>query len=219
MSDLPGPGSPADLLGLRLARTARGQQEISARQLPLARPARNLLLIIDPGRTTGEWLALVRGCTEDDLYQLLTNGLVAAVVASGEAPASSASVTQSTTQTTTQSATQSTTQSATQSAAKSSAPPAEPGPPATEGIPVATARMSLADALQMQSYRLLYDRMTAEARPQLGLIKGYKLILDIERCSGPEAIRALALQFVETVRGVHGDTRARALAQRLADPP
>ena len=203
MSDLPGPGSPADLLGLRLARTARGQQEISARQLPLARPARNLLLIIDPGRTTGEWLALVRGCTEDNLYQLLTNGLVAAVVASGEAPASSASVTQS----------------ASQSAAKSSAPPAEPGPPATEGIPVATARMSLADALQMQSYRLLYDRMTAEARPQLGLIKGYKLILDIERCSGPEAIRALALQFVETVRGVHGDTRARALAQRLADPP
>ena len=203
MSDLPGPGSPADLLGLRLARTARGQQEISARQLPLARPARNLLLIIDPGRTTGEWLALVRGCSEDDLYQLLTNGLVAAVVASGEAPASSASVTQS----------------ASQSAAKSSAPPAEPGPPATEGIPVATARMSLADALQMQSYRLLYDRMTAEARPQLGLIKGYKLILDIERCSGPEAIRALALQFVETVRGVHGDTRARALAQRLADPP
>ena len=215
MSDLPGPGSPADLLGLRLARTARGQQEISARQLPLARPARNLLLIIDPGRTTGEWLALVRGCTEDDLYQLLTNGLVAAVVASGEAPASSASVTQSATQTVTQSATQSTTQSA----AKSSAPPAEPGAPATEGIPVATARMSLADALQMQSYRLLYDRMTAEARPQLGLIKGYKLILDIERCSGPEAIRALALQFVEQVRGVHGDTRARALAQRLADPP
>ncbi len=207
MSDLPGPGSPADLLGLRLARTARGQQEISARQLPLARPARNLLLIIDPGRTTGEWLALVRGCTEDDLYQLLTNGLVAAVVASGEAPASSASVTQSTTQT------------VTQSAAKSSAPPAEPGPPATEGIPVATARMSLADALQMQGYKVLYDRMTAEARPQLGLIKGYKLILDIERCSGPEAIRALALQFVETVRGVHGDTRARALAQRLADPP
>ena len=203
MSDLPGPGSPADLLGLRLARTARGQQEISARQLPLARPARNLLLIIDPGRTTGEWLALVRGCTEDDLYQLLTNGLVAAVVASGEAPASSATASQA----------------ATQSATQSAASPAEPGAPATEGIPVATARMSLADALQMQSYRLLYDRMTAEARPQLGLIKGYKLILDIERCSGPEAIRALALQFVEQVRGVHGDTRARALAQRLADPP
>ena len=81
-----------------------------------------------------------------------------------------------------------------------------------------TARMSLADALQAQSYGLLYDRLTAEARPQLGLIKGYKLILSIEKCAGPVEIRALALQFVEQVRGVKGDDEANALAQRLANP-
>ena len=58
----------------------------------------------------------------------------------------------------------------------------------------------------------------AEARPQLGLIKGYKMILNIERCAGPEQIRALALQFVEQVRGLKGDAEANALAQRLANP-
>ena len=78
--------------------------------------------------------------------------------------------------------------------------------------------MSLADALQGQSYKLLYDRLTAEARAQLGLFKGYRLILDIEKCSGPEPLRQLALQFVEQVRLAKGDAAASALAQRLADP-
>ena len=70
----------------------------------------------------------------------------------------------------------------------------------------------------MLSYRLLYDRLTAEARQQLGLIKGYKLILDIEKCVGAPELRALALRFVEQVRQAKGDAEARALVQRLADP-
>ena len=103
------------------------------------------------------------------------------------------------------------------------APPADEPAAAAVAAPLAavaapTARMSLADALQAQGYRVLYDRLTAEARPQLGLIKGYKLILAIEKCAGPVEIRALALQFVEQVRGVKGDDEANALAQRLANP-
>ena len=173
--------APGDLAGLRLARSERGQQEISARQLNLSRPARNLLLIIDPKRSAADWLGMVRGATADDLQQLLAGGLVA----TWGTPATPA--------------------------------PAAPTAPVPAAA-LATGRMSLADALLTQSYKLLYERITAEARPQLGLFKGYKLILEVERCSGPEAIRALALQFVEQVRGVHGDTQARALAQRLADP-
>ena len=95
---------------------------------------------------------------------------------------------------------------------------ADAATPLAPPSPAPTARMSLADALQAQGYRLLYDRLTAEARPQLGLIKGYKLILSIEKCAGPVEIRALALQFVEQVRGVKGDDEANALAQRLANP-
>ena len=106
--------------------------------------------------------------------------------------------------------------------------PAAPAPPAGIGVPgqpvaVAepprtTARMSLADALEGLNYQLLYDRLTLEARQQLGLFKGYRMILDIEKCSGPAELRALALLFVEQVRLGKGDADARALAQRLADP-
>ena len=181
----PEAGDPLDLQSQRLGRTELGQREITAKTLPLARPARNLLLIIDPKHRAGEWLGLVRGATLDDLQQLLASGLVAAAGPPG-APA----------------------------AAPADVPPA-PAP----GLQVATARMSLGEALQGQSYKLLYDRLPAEARAQLGLIKGYKLILDIERCSGPDEIRLLAERFVEQVRALHGDTKARALAQRLADPP
>ena len=189
MTNAPEAGDPLDLQSLRLGRTELGQREVTAKTLSLARPARNLLLIIDAKRSAGEWLGLVRGTTLDDLQQLLAAGLVAPV-----GPAAG------------------TGQRAPPAAAD--APPA-PAP----GLQVATARMSLGEALQGQSYKLLYDRLTAEARAQLGLIKGYKLILDIERCSGPDEIRLLAERFVEQVRTLHGDTRARALAQRLADPP
>ena len=105
--------------------------------------------------------------------------------------------------------------------------PVAPAPPAGIGAPVqpvaaepprTTARMSLADALEGLNYQLLYDRLTLEARQQLGLFKGYRMILDIEICSGPAELRALALQFVEQVRLGKGDADARALAQRLADP-
>ena len=106
--------------------------------------------------------------------------------------------------------------------------PAAPAPPAGIGAPVqpaaaaepprTTARMSLADALEGLNYQVLYDRLTLEARQQLGLFKGYRMILDIEKCSGPPELRALALQFVEQVRLGKGDADARALAQRLADP-
>ena len=196
MTQGPQAGPGASLLSLRLARTPLGQQEISAKQMTLSRSARNLLLIIDAKRNAGDWLAMVRGATPDDLQQLASTGLVA-LSAGPAAPPPAAP--------------------APALAAPAPAPVSAPAPPA--GIPVVTARMSLGEALQQQGYQLLYDRMTAEARPLLGLIKGYKLILDIERCSGPDEIRLLAQQFVEQVRAQHGDAKARALAQRLADPP
>jgi len=91
-----------------------------------------------------------------------------------------------------------------------------PGPAApAAGAP---PRMSLAQALETKGYQALYDRITAEARPRLGLIKGYKLILEVERCSGPAEIRALAQRFVEQVRAADGDTAAVALAQVLLAP-
>ena len=86
------------------------------------------------------------------------------------------------------------------------------------GVPPAVPRMSLAQALDTKSYTVLYNRITAEARPRLGLIKGYKLILDMERCAGPAEARQLALRFVEQVRSAQGEPAALALAQVLLAP-
>lgn len=158
----------ARLMVARLTKTAAGRTEIQRKSLPLSRPARNLLLIIDGGRQAQEWISLVQGATPGDLQELVGAGLVA----------DQASV----------------------------APPPAP------------QRMSLAQALEAKSYRTLYDRITAEARPRLGLIKGYKLILDVERCAGPPEIRQLALRFVEQVRVMQGDAAALSLAQTLLAP-
>ena len=105
--------------------------------------------------------------------------------------------------------------------------PAAPGAPAAAAAPAAwplraaapaPPRMSLAQALEHRSYKALYERITAEARPRLGLIKGYKMILDVERCSGPAEVRALAQRFVDQLRESDGDLAGMALAQVLIAP-
>ncbi len=76
----------------------------------------------------------------------------------------------------------------------------------------------LAQVLQSLSYQQLYDLITAQARPRLGLIKGYKMVLEVERCNGPEEIRALAARFVDLVRDVQGEPEAQALRRILGAP-
>ena len=173
MSTAPGTGSPR-----RYAKTEAGRAEIRQRALPLSRPARNLLLIIDASRTGEGWLAMVQGCGAAELQSLVDAGLVAAQV---EAPGA-------------------------------------PNPPVAAGPGPASPRMSLAQALETKSYQVLYDRITAEARPRLGLIKGYRMILEVERCSGAPEMRALAQRFVEQVRDADGDGAGVALAQVLLAP-
>jgi len=74
---------------------------------------------------------------------------------------------------------------------------------------------TLQEALQLLSYRELYDRLTAQARQRFGLIKGYRTVLEIERCAGADEIRALAVRFVADVRAAQGEAAARALAREL----
>ncbi len=153
-----------DALAGRYAKTEAGRSEIRLRALPLSRPVRNLLLIIDPSRPAAAWLGLVQGSDLAALQALFDAGLIA------------------------------------------------------DTVPAGAPRMSLAQALEHRSYQALYDRITAEARPRLGLIKGYKMILEVERCSGPPEIRALAQRFVDQVRDLHGDAVGMVLAQVLIAP-
>jgi hypothetical protein len=107
-----------------------------------------------------------------------------------------------------------------QSGAAAQPPAVAPPPvaaPAADAAPV-PARMSLAQALEARDHRLLCRRMLAEARPRLGMVKGYWMALEVDHCESPADVRALAVRFVEQVRTTQGDAAAMALAQSLIAP-
>lgn len=73
---------------------------------------------------------------------------------------------------------------------------------------------TLAQAVAQLSYDQLYGLLTSQARDRLGLIRGYMMVLEVERCSGLPELQALAVRFVELVRNAQGDAAARQM--RLA---
>ncbi|MGE5115525.1 MAG: hypothetical protein ACM3N6_03430 [Betaproteobacteria bacterium] len=73
---------------------------------------------------------------------------------------------------------------------------------------------TLQQAIATLSYDQLYGLLTSQARDRLGLIKGFKMILQVEKCSGLPELQALAVRFVEMVRDAQGDSAARQM--RLA---
>lgn len=184
----------------RYVKTEAGRQAIRDRAQALSRPARNLLLIIDGQRPGAEWVGLVHGSTLADLQQLVDGGLVEARgTGSAQAVAPAPAV-------------------------EPSVPPlaagTEPEPVAAE--PVATVlpdeTAPLPERLQAVGYRHLYDTMTAQARPLLGLIKGYRKVLEVEKCGGPDELRALAMRFIEDVRAAQGPGPAYRLTEDLCRP-
>ncbi|MBL8351494.1 MAG: hypothetical protein JNL87_14425 [Burkholderiaceae bacterium] len=96
--------------------------------------------------------------------------------------------------------------------------PATPAAARPARAAAAAPRMSLAQALETRDHRLLCRRLLAEARPRLGMVKGYWLALEVDHCQTPADVRVLALRFVEQVRAADGDAAAMALAQVLIAP-
>lgn len=82
------------------------------------------------------------------------------------------------------------------------------------GEPATPAAATLAQAVAQLSYDQLYGLLTSQARDRLGLIRGYKMILDVEKCAGLPELQLLAVRFVEMVRNAQGDDAARQM--RLA---
>lgn len=94
---------------------------------------------------------------------------------------------------------------------------AEPEAPAALPPGVSPARAALQALLPTLDVRLLYARLTAEARPLLGLVKGYRLVLDLER-SGPEQLPRLAQRFVDELEAAQGTAAALDFCRRLGTP-
>ncbi len=59
------------------ARTEAGKAEIRAKSVPMTRPARNLLMVIDASCSGDAWIGKVNGSTPADLDVLIGAGLIA----------------------------------------------------------------------------------------------------------------------------------------------
>lgn len=179
----------------RFIKTEMGRQEIRAPVHALSRSARNLLLIVDDTRSAPDWVAMVHGATATDLEDLVQALLVERVESGGgeSAPRIPASIAK-----------------------------AEPTAPFRESVPApapvpapAAAPVSAAAA---QGYQELHAALNGMAREQLGLIKGYRFSLEIERAAGLAELEAVAQRFVQEVQKAKGDAAARQVRRVLKLP-
>ena len=73
---------------------------------------------------------------------------------------------------------------------------------------------TMAEAINSLNYDQLYGLLTSQARDRLGLFKGFKMVLEVEKCNGVVELQALAVRFVDMVRDAQGDGAAKQM--RLA---
>jgi hypothetical protein len=65
------------------------------------------------------------------------------------------------------------------------------------------------------TYHELYDSLNALCKEQLGLFKGFRYSLEIEKADGVAGLRAVAQRFVADVQKTNGDTAAQMVRRAL----
>lgn len=99
-------------------------------------------------------------------------------------------------------------------AARATAPPAvAAAEPRVDAAPVDTTLPPAAG--ENLGYRELYDSLNALAKEQLGLFKGYRFVLEIEKANGIEGLREVAERFAVEVQKVKGDSAAQMVRRAL----
>ena len=101
-----------------------------------------------------------------------------------------------------------------------SAAVARPPAPAATSATASTAATESQPAAAPASagYAELYGYLTGNAKPFFGLIKGYRIVLEVERCSDLPALQELAERFAINVEREHGAAKAREVRQSLGLP-
>jgi hypothetical protein len=173
----------------RFNKTDAGRQEIRDRLYSLTRTARNLLLILDDTKPALEWLTLIQGASADDLQDLMNASLIEPL----EEPVVAATV-------------------PLRSLVRETPAPV----PAT--APAAPAPRPVGQISSL-NYQELYVALNSVVRDQLGLIKGFRVSLEIERAAGRAELEAVALRLVDDVQKAKGDAAARQVRRALKMPP
>ena len=171
----------------RYTKTETGRAEIRARVHALTRTARNLLLIIDSTKDGDQWVSLVQGATTADLQTLVDAGLI------GPTAGAPSSVPPS--------------QPPSRHSGASVLPDGSVGRPAQEPPPL-ESQASL-------SYSDLYDLLPGLAKEHLGLMKGYKFVLAIEKANGLPGLQEVARNLVAEVEKSKGPAVARSVRRAL----
>lgn len=179
----------------RYVKTAAGHAEIQAKALALSRPVRNLLLLINDSQPGEVWLQQIRGLADTDLAALLDAGLIAETAAAGAGGARPAR----------------SLDGGDSSAADTVPSGFSPTDSAAATGPLQDAQQCIATA----DYARLYDTLTAQAKGQLGLMKGYRFTLEVERAADLAALRALARRFVQNLHEDHGPAALRQFLDAL----
>ena len=67
-------------------------------------------------------------------------------------------------------------------------------------------------------YQELYDSLNALAKEQLGLLKGFRFALEIEKAQGLAGLREVANRFAEEVQRTRGENAGQMVRRALALP-
>jgi hypothetical protein len=197
-------------MNTRYHKTAAGQGEVRTKSLQLSRPVRNLLLSINGTQPAGFWLSQLQGVSPADLQMLLDTGLIEPLGGAPTPPSVAAS--------------------APQAAELEPIVHADFDPtiPSERALPQAEAQAAAAPAtsgdaqwaelqadLVKARYSVLYEVLNDQGKAQLGLVRGYRFALEVEKCNGEAEIHAIAAKFVERLRDEYGMAAVRRFHKAL----
>ncbi|ALV09089.1 hypothetical protein [Roseateles depolymerans] len=204
------------MLEERYEKSEAGRAEIKTRALVQGRIARNLLLVIDPTKTGGQWLGMVQGATQADLELLLQHGLVAPAAGAGRAAAAAAAAAASGASAVAPAGSPPS-RSAGSLSVHAQAPTSTVAPgsvPAASRPAVVSGTRPMGAPVSSLDFQQLYTALTVFAKQQ-GLLKGYRLALEVEQCADFEQLQTLALDVVDRIRATKGDAAAHELRETL----
>lgn len=210
------------------AKSTRGRQVLRDRHYPLPRSARNLLLLLDASKPVRQWLQMVHGVGWAEVGVLEQAGLIEPVPEAGPAETRPAplpsdfgpvfrpdelarlalpiplQVPRFV------------------SPASGTVPPASAPAPAPVIVPQQadpqSAFIPLSTRPRLHStlgYADLYDSLNALARQTLGLFRGYRYTLRIEKAQDLDDLEQVATDFVAEVERLRGLATARTVRRAL----
>jgi hypothetical protein len=176
-------------IAVLITKTAAGKLELQERTIALKRSSRTLLVLADGLRTQDELLQLVRGAELADIEELRAAGLV--TVSEVQSPGvrrvdgSGGAV-------------QSSRGSATRPTEVTRVDSPEQAKPAQE-----------------MGYQEIYATLNLLCRDHLGLIKGFRYSMEIEKASGLEELKAVARRFAAEVEQTKGPVAGQMVRRAL----